>query len=135
MKIILVDDNPKVRCELKLLLEQLPFEYEAILEAACDPGAIRLIERHAPDLIVADARLLLSEADALEHVNERQTCGKIIVTSSHEFVLDAFCKGGMDTLLKPAAKEELMYVLLRAASGMGQANMYGEQTGVIPASS
>ncbi|OKP88213.1 hypothetical protein A3842_05730 [Paenibacillus sp. P3E] len=133
MKIILVDDNPIVRTELKLMLEQLPFEYEAILEAACDSRAIRLIEQHEPDLIVTDAKLLISEASAIERVNGNQPHGKIVVTSSHEFVLDAFCKGGMDALLKPVAKEELMYVLLRAASATGHESMYDEQTGVAPA--
>ncbi|WP_379160001.1 LytR/AlgR family response regulator transcription factor [Paenibacillus sp. sgz5001063] len=133
MKIILVDDSPYVRRELKLLLEQLPFEYEAILEAACDSEALRLIERHRPDLIVTDAKLLISEAGAIERMNAGQTHGKIIVTSSHEFVLDAFCKGGMDALLKPVAKEELMYVLLRAASATGHESMYDEQPGVAPA--
>ncbi|MBW4085799.1 LytTR family DNA-binding domain-containing protein [Paenibacillus sp. S150] len=134
MKIILVDDKPHVRNELKLLLEQLPYEYEAVLEAGCDSGAIRLIERHEPDIIVTDAKLLLSEADALDQVNRQQPHGRIIVTSSHEFVLNAFGKGGMDALLKPFAKEALEYALLRAVRAIGQDCMYGEhQPGAIPA--
>ncbi|MEC0172071.1 response regulator [Paenibacillus graminis] len=132
MKILLVDDKPQMRSELKLLLETLPFTYEAVLEAACDSGAIRLIERHNPDIIVTDAKLLISEASALERVNASQTHGTIIVTSSYEFVLDAFCKGGMATLLKPVAKEELKYAVLRAASGIRRECLYGGQPGAVP---
>lgn len=112
MKIVLVDDKPNVRDSLKGMLGQLPFEYANILEAGCDLGALRLIAKHEPDIIVTDAKLLLLGEAFLN--DEFLPQSKIIVTSSYKFVLKAFCKGGMDALLKPIAAEELESVMLRA---------------------
>lgn len=94
------------------MLVQLPLEYEDILEAGCDQGALRLIAAHEPDIIVTDAKLLLGEPFLTGGPYPQS---KIIVTSSHEFVLEAFCRGGMDSLLKPIAAEQLESVMLRAA--------------------
>ncbi|MNI85937.1 Transcriptional regulatory protein YehT [compost metagenome] len=114
MKIILVDDKPHVRDSLRQMLEQLAFDYEDILEASCDQGAIQLIAAHEPDIIVTDAKLLLHSGTHLAELPNPHS--RIIVTSSHEFVLDAFCRGGMDSLLKPIDTGELEHVLLKAAA-------------------
>lgn len=129
MKIILVDDNPHVRDKLKELLMQLPLEIGHIMEADCGPSAIRLIQQHRPELIITDAKLLLlSEASLLDQIYAPREHGRIIVTSSHEFVLKAFCQGGIDSLLKPIGLEELESALLGASSAEGgYAHPYLEQ--------
>jgi two-component system LytT family response regulator len=116
MTIILVDDNPHVRDNLKQMLEQLALEAEEILEAGCNPSAIRLIQQHRPELIITDAKLLLlSEASLLDQMYEHQKRSRIIVTSSHPFVLKAFCQGGIDALLKPIGLGELEAALFGAS--------------------
>lgn len=114
MKIILIDDKAHVRDSLKPVLKKLSFKNEDILEANCDQGAIQLIAAHEPDIIVTDAKLLLLSESLLADVPYPHS--RIIVTSSHEFVLDAFCRGGMDSLLKPIDTDELENVLLRVAA-------------------
>jgi two-component system LytT family response regulator len=116
MKIILIDDKPHVRDSLKPMLRKLSFRNEDILEANCDQTAIQLIAAHEPDIIVTDAKLLLLSDSLLADTLYPQS--KIIVTSSHEFVLDAFCRGGMDSLLKPIDTGELENVLLRVAAAV-----------------
>lgn len=127
MKILLVDDKPHVRDTLKQVLEQQPFKYEAILEASCDQSAIQLIETQQPDIIVTDASLLLLFKGAmLDHLEDQFLPSKIIVTSSHEFVLHAFGKGGIDTLRKPIDMDELKSALLNTSFGSHQENVYGD---------
>ncbi|MNE87261.1 hypothetical protein D3C80_1844420 [compost metagenome] len=63
---------------------------------------------------MTDAKLLLLSESLLADVPHPHS--RIIVTSSHEFVLDAFCRGGMDSLLKPIDTDELENVLLRVAA-------------------
>ena len=130
MQILLVDDNPHVRDRLKHMLEQLFPEAADILESGCEPSALRLIQKHRPELIITDARLLLlSEAMPLDQWYDQQTNGRIIVTSSHEFVLKAFCQGGIDSLLKPIELGELEDMLLLGSAGMsnGYNHPYLEQ--------
>lgn len=113
MQVILVDDNPHVRDSLKQMLEQLSLEIDDILQAACDSSAFRLIRKHRPGLIIADAKLLLlSEASGLDQMYSGQQQCRLLVTSSYPFILKAFCKGGMDTLLKPICPGALEEVLL-----------------------
>jgi two-component system LytT family response regulator len=129
MQILLIDDNPHVRDSLKQMLEQLFLETADILEAGCDSSALRLIRRHMPGLIITDAKLLLlSEAIQLDQLYEQRTNGRIIVTSSHEFVLKAFSQGGIDSLLKPIGLEELELALLRTTdAGSDYDSSYLEQ--------
>ncbi|MEK8212090.1 MULTISPECIES: response regulator [unclassified Paenibacillus] len=121
MKIMLVDDKPHVRNHLKLMLKQLHFKEEVILEANCDQEALRLITEHEPDIIVTDAKLLLlGEAPLSERLaNTQYPQSTIIVTSSHPFVLEAFSKGGIVSLLKPIDTRELEGALMRAFAVTG----------------
>ncbi|MEK4063383.1 MULTISPECIES: response regulator [Paenibacillus] len=121
MKIMLVDDKPHVRNHLKLMLKQLHFKEDVILEANCDQEAIRLITEHEPDIIVTDAKLLLlGEAPLSERLaNAQYPQSTIIVTSSHPFVLEAFSKGGIASLLKPFNTRELEGALMRAFAVTG----------------
>lgn len=127
MQIILVDDNPHVRDSLKQMLEQLSLDIEYILEAGCDLSALQLIRKYQPELIITDAKLLLlSEASLLDQLYIPQKRGRIIVTSSHEFVLKAFCQGGIDSLLKPIGPADLEAALL-GASGSDYGHPYLEE--------
>lgn len=126
MKIILIDDKLHVREELKRMLGQLPYEYEEVLEAGCEPSAIQLIQSYKPDVIIADVKLLLlSEPAMLDWVDELHPHGKFIVTSSHPFVLEAFNRGGIVSLLKPVTHKELEYALYKAAAADQKASRLG----------
>lgn len=132
MQILLIDDNPHVRDRLKHMLEQLIPEAVNILESGCDPSALRLIQKHRPELIITDAKLLLlSEDMPLDQLYDQHTNSRIIVTSSHEFVLKAFCQGGIDSLLKPIGLGELEEVLFGSAgTSSAYGNAYLEQAGL-----
>ncbi|KUP20848.1 response regulator [Paenibacillus sp. DMB5] len=116
MKILLIDDTAQVRDSLKPVLKKLAYRNEDILEAGCDQQAVQLIAAHQPDIIVTDAKLLLLSGELLAG---RDSCphSRIIVTSSHEFVLDAFCRGGMDSLQKPIDEGKLEDLLRIGAMG------------------
>ncbi|QUL56382.1 response regulator [Paenibacillus tritici] len=116
MQIILVDDSLHVRNSLRQMLEQLSPDTAEVMEAGCDASALRLIQKHRPELIITDAKLLLlGEAPLLEQLYGQHTYGRMIVTSSHAFILKAFCRGGMDSLLKPIGLQALEEALLESA--------------------
>ncbi|WNS46789.1 response regulator [Paenibacillus sp. MMS20-IR301] len=135
MPILLIDDNPQVRDSLKVMLEHLSpdtIDKADILEADCKPAAIQLIRKYRPELIITDAKLLLlSEASVLEQLYGERN-GRLIVTSSHDFILQAFSRGGIDVLLKPVRLEELDAALLgasgtNAGSGKAYSHLYQNQ--------
>ncbi|MCL6459894.1 MAG: hypothetical protein K6T85_18015, partial [Gorillibacterium sp.] len=96
--------------------------------AYCDQAALHLIETQQPDIIVTDAKLLLlSDGALLDRLESQYLPSKIIVTSSYEFVLQAFFRGGVDSLLKPFDTDKLKNALLRAFAATRQGSLCGIQ--------
>ncbi|SET90717.1 response regulator [Paenibacillus sp. NFR01] len=117
MKIILVDDNPHVRDSLRQMLTRLQIRIDAVWEAVCDSSAVQLIEMLEPDLIVTDAKLLLLNGSRLlDRLEQRLPQSKVVVTSSHDFILAPFALCGIDSLQKPLNSASLEPILSRLSA-------------------
>ncbi len=103
--ILLVDDHPIVRQGLRTLL-QAEAGFSVVGEASDGIEALKLIERHKPDVLVVD--LMMPGVTGLEVVQQtRQVSPQtaVIVLSMHSdeaYVLQALKSGAMGYVLKGA---------------------------------
>jgi DNA-binding NarL/FixJ family response regulator len=115
MRILLADDQPKVRLGLRLLLEQ---EEDMIVVAeAADAGTLLAqAEESQPDLVLLDWSLLDS-AEAEQLTALRQACPQVavLVLSAQPGVEEAALAVGADAFVSKAdPPEQLLAVLLSA---------------------
>lgn len=114
MKVIIVDDEPPARREMRRLLVEIPW-MEIVGEAGSAAEAEALIEELHPELIFLDIQMpggsgfdLLSR---LEHVPQ------VVFTTAHdEHALHAFEVNALDYLLKPIDPRRLASSLDRVRS-------------------
>lgn len=115
-RVLLVDDEPRVRASLKTVLEPT---YE-ILEAADAAEGLQIFKRESPDLVLLD--VILPGTDGLTTLqtmrSEDRTVPVIMLTGtkSVKTAVDAMKSGAVDYLSKPFDVEELRIVIDRALS-------------------
>ncbi|WHZ14078.1 MAG: Two-component transcriptional response regulator, AtoC family [Nitrospira sp.] len=115
-RVLLVDDEPRVRASLKTVLEPT---YE-ILEAADAAEGLQIFKRESPDLVLLD--VILPGTDGLTTLqtmrSEDRTVPVIMLTGtkSVKTAVDAMKSGAADYLSKPFDVEELRIVIDRTLS-------------------
>ena len=113
-RVLLVDDEPRVRASLKTVLEPT---YE-ILEAADAAEGLKSFKHDAPDLVLLD--VILPGTDGLAALQTMRTENRAIPvimltgTKSVKTAVDAMKLGAADYLSKPFDVEELQIVIERA---------------------
>ena len=113
-RVLLVDDEPRVRASLKAVLEP---SYE-IIEAADAADGLQLFKRESPDLVLLD--FILPGTDglaALQAIRAEERIVPVIMltgTKSVKTAVDAMKMGAADYLSKPFDVEELQIVIERA---------------------
>jgi two-component system, OmpR family, response regulator MprA len=122
LRILVVDDDPIGSKLVKFLLsEQGGYQVEPVDNAR---GALALIERHPPDLVVLD--IMLPGMDGLEVARRLRSAGEsvpILMLTARDAVpnrVEGFEAGADDYLVKPFAPEELLArvkALLRRSQG------------------
>lgn len=115
-RVLLVDDEPRVRASLKTVLEPT---YE-ILEAADAAEGLQIFKRESPNLVLLD--VILPGTDGLTTLqtmrSEDRTVPVIMLTGtkSVKTAVDAMKSGAADYLSKPFDVEELRIVIDRTLS-------------------
>ncbi|MCS6318844.1 MAG: sigma-54-dependent Fis family transcriptional regulator, partial [Nitrospira sp.] len=113
-RVLLIDDEPRVRASLKTVLEPT---YE-ILEAADAAEGLKSFKHDAPDLVLLD--VILPGTDGLAALQTMRTENRAIPvimltgTKSVKTAVDAMKLGAADYLSKPFDVEELQIVIERA---------------------
>ncbi len=83
LRVLIVDDMPQVRQELRVLLE-LTGELEVVGEAANGLDAISQAEAQHPDVVVMDLEMPgLDGCETTRQIKERRLAGKIVMWSVH----------------------------------------------------
>lgn len=110
MKVIIVDDSPKARTLLRLMLETFAQDFEIISEAENGFMALEQIERLKPDVLFLDIEMPgMSGLQLTEKLAELNFKGNVIfITAYNEFALKAFRLSAVDYLLKPLQEKELI---------------------------
>jgi len=118
--IVLVDDHQIVRQGLKAVLAGEP-DLAVVGEGVDGIEAIRLVERHQPDVLVLDMMMPgLNGLDVTREVCARFPRTRAVVLSMHAdegYVLEALRNGAMGYVLKGAASSELVQAVRAAAEG------------------
>ena len=120
IRVALADDQTLVRLGLRRLLE-LSADIRVVAEAADGRGAVQMVQRTAPDLLLLDVRMPhLDGPGVLESLNELgcQPPTMILTTFSDDTaLLRCLRAGARGSLLKDVSYEELIASVRHVAAG------------------
>src|SRR5258708_9177993 len=113
--ILIVDDESAARYGMRRALEK---EACSILEAASAEAADRLVEQHAPSVVLLDVKLASeSGLDYLPKLAGRRNPPVVIIVTAHgseRLAVEAIKRGAYDYLAKPFDVDELRILVRRA---------------------
>lgn len=111
-RILVADDEPLLRAELRESLARLWPEAQVVGEAADGIEALRLGRELHPDVAFLDIRMPGLDGIELAHVFSLRT-HVVFVTAYPEHALAAFDEGAVDYVMKPASGERLARAVAR----------------------
>lgn len=118
-RVLIADDEPLLRAELREALRQLWPEAELVGEAADGFEALRMAQQQAPDVAFLDIRM-----PGLNGLELARTFGMrthvVFVTAYHEHAVAAFDEGAVDYVLKPADPIRLARCIARVRERLRQ---------------
>ncbi len=118
--VLIVDDHAVVRQGIKAFLATQP-DIEVLGEAASGEEAIRMVEKHVPDVVLMD--LVMPGMDGVEATREIRRISPrtqvIVLTSYHddEHIFPAIRAGALSYLLKDVGPDDLADTVRKAARG------------------
>lgn len=115
MKVLVVDDENKIREGIVDILENHCSEVETVYQSADVASAIEIINLSFPDVLILDISLKEETAfDLLQQVNHSQF--KIIfVTAYEKYALKAIKMSALDYLVKPVNPKDLINAVTNAS--------------------
>ena len=114
LRVLIVDDEPPARAEVRRLLETQP-DVEIVGECADGARAIARIQADAPDLVILDIQMPeVTGFGVLRAIGAEAMPMVIFITAYEEYALRAFEAHALDYLLKPYDEERLFAALDRA---------------------
>lgn len=120
LRILLADDHTLVRQGLRKLLEERP-DWEVVAEAGDGREAVRLAERHAPDVAVIDVAMpLLNGIETTRQITRAMPRVRILVLTMHAdeaYVTQIMKAGATGYLLKDSADVDLIRAVSEVANG------------------
>ena len=114
MRVVIVDDEPPARRELRRLLAVHP-EVEIVGEASSARDAATLLARDPPDVLFLDIQLRENSGLDMVPAVPAET-SVVFVTAFDQYAVRAFELNALDYLLKPIDPERLALALRRAAA-------------------
>lgn len=113
MKVLIVDDEPLARDELRCLLQN-ESDVEVVAECANAIEAIGAINRLTPDVVFLDIQMpRVTGLEMLGMLNPDHMPRIVFLTAHDEFAVRAFEEHAFDYLLKPADPARLAKTLAR----------------------
>ncbi|PWU04490.1 MAG: DNA-binding response regulator [Terriglobia bacterium] len=114
LRVLIVDDEPLARTNLRVLLRRHP-EVEIAGEVGSGVEALKEIRRTKPDLVFLDVQMPECDGfDVLEMLGGNLRAAVIFVTAYDHYALKAFEAGALDYLLKPFDDHRFELALGRA---------------------
>jgi len=114
-KVLIVDDEPRVRRGLTNLIPKLDSEWTVIGEAKHGYEGLEAVKKELPDLVITDIRMPhMNGLDLLSHLKEYPV--HVVILSGYgyfEYAQTAVKYGAFDYLLKPLKPEDIQSVLQR----------------------
>ena len=123
---ILADDERLMREQLKSRLREVWPELEIVGEAKNGLEAVELVAKEAPDLAFLDIRM--PEMTGIEAAREiAGVCHLVFITAYDQYAVEAFERGAIDYVLKPAERERLSVTVERLKERLVLADSNQEQ--------
>jgi two-component system, LytTR family, response regulator len=123
LRAIIAEDEPQAVRNLREYLEPVDW-IELVGTATGGTEAVRLVDRHEPDLLFLDVHL--PELSGLEAVERMRHKPEIVFTTAYDrFAVAAFELGALDYLLKPFGADRFHQMLGRLRSRMEAAPATG----------
>lgn len=124
MKVLIVDDEIHVITAVRLLVPWDELGVTSILQASSPQEAIQLLECEQPELMITDIVMQdLTGIDLMEYINQSKCRTKVIVISGYdnfEYVRSSLQNGGIDYLLKPLDRSQLICAVKKAIESWNQ---------------
>lgn len=109
---IIADDERLMRDQLRLRLSQVWPELDIIGEAKNGDEAVALVEQHRPDFTFLDIRMPgKTGLEAAQSIGSRSHV--VFITAYDQYAVEAFERGAVDYVLKPAEPERLRLTVQR----------------------
>lgn len=118
--VIIVDDHPVVRAGMQKVLESED-HITVVAEGTTGAEALRLVERHRPDVLLLDVNLPdMSGLEVTRHLQSREVPTAILVLTIHDdrqTIFGLLESGATGYVLKDEALETLVSAVQSAARG------------------
>lgn len=118
MKVLIVDDETDVRDSIRLLVHWEDFQITDVLEACDGAAAMELIRSEQPEIIFTDIKMPnVDGLTLLQWIGDNAPESKRIVISGYDdytYIRKTMRHGGLDYLLKPINRNELLEALRNA---------------------
>lgn len=128
MRVLIADDEPIIRLDLKQMLENMG--YEVVAEAGNGEEAVKFARDIRPDVCILDVKMpLLDGIDAVEMIAEEGIAPAILLTaySDKELVDRAKAAGVFAYLVKPFKPSDLPPAIEIARSRFEQNNLLSKE--------
>ncbi|MGG4219066.1 response regulator transcription factor [Paenibacillus jamilae] len=117
IRVVIVDDEPKLRQGLQTLIPWKSLGFTVIATAANGKEALEVIEEKAPDVVIVDIRMpVMDGLQLIEHLRSGGHHMHFIILSGYadfEYAKQAIQYGVFDYLLKPVDIDEMSSSLKR----------------------
>ena len=121
-KVMIADDEPKIRRGLRNAVERIRPDMKVIAEAEDGETALALVQKEKPDILLIDVRMpFLNGLELIERINGILSDCIIIVVSGHdefEYAQRALQLKVFEYVLKPVPQDVLASVLARAQEAL-----------------
>ncbi|HEY5799901.1 MAG TPA: LytTR family DNA-binding domain-containing protein [Burkholderiaceae bacterium] len=109
---IIADDERLMRDQLRMRLNQVWPELEIVGEATNGQEAVDLVQQHHPDFTFLDIRMPgKTGLDAAAEIGRESNI--VFITAYNQYAVEAFERGAIDYVLKPAEPERMAVTVER----------------------
>jgi DNA-binding LytR/AlgR family response regulator len=122
---LIADDEPLLRAQLSESLSQLWPELRIVAQAAHGEEAVRLFAERQPQIAFLDIEM--PGMDGLQAAAQIKGLAHVVfITAYHQYAVDAFDRGAIDYVLKPATEKRLADTVARLKARVLQPVPSGE---------
>ena len=114
MNVLIVDDEPKARSVLRNIITEYCRGIAVINEAPSVSEAVKIINKHKPDIVFLDIEMPNENGFALFDYFDVPPFETIFCTAYSEYALQAFEVSAIDYILKPISISKIQAAIEKA---------------------
>lgn len=119
IRVVVADDQELVRAGFGMILDAQD-DIEVVAEAGDGEEAVAAVRRHAPDVLLLDIRMPVTDGlEAARRVCAQSACKVVMLTTFDldEYVYEALYAGASGFLLKDVRRDDLVHAVRVVAAG------------------